>query len=182
MKKTALLLAMLLCLSLALVSCGANSSPEKVATAAFEAMFIDNDYEAYYETNYLLDLDLLEDVMGDSDKYEDMKDSARAARDSVKETIKAMDDRYEDYEDYDIKYDVRYCISYEKDSDPYDEMISSFQYNGTDFEDLVEDIAIVGIAAEIYTTDEDGNDAIEGDYIEVVCYNIDGDWFIGSLY
>lgn len=185
MKRIALFLAMILCLAPILGACGANSSPEKVATAAFEAMFIDCDYEAYFETNYTLDLDLLEEVMGDSDKYESMKDAARTSRDSIKESIKSIKDRYEDSDeikDYDIEYDVRYVMSYEKDTDIFDELIDEFAYADTDFEDLVEEIAVVGIAAEFYSTDKDGNETVSGDYAEIICYNIDGDWYIDSVY
>ena len=182
MKKLALFLALILCMVPVLSSCGVNSSAEKVAVAAVEAMFVDFDYEAYYETNYILNLDLLEDVMGGSDKYEGMKDEARSERETVKEQIKSLKNSANDYEDYDVKFDVRYVISYEKDSKYYDKCVQEFEYIGTDFQDLIEEVAIVGIAAERYATDDEDNETVSGNYFEITCYNIDGDWFIGNHY
>lgn len=178
MKKLALVLAMLLCVVPVLSACGANSSPEKAAETAFKATYVDFDYEAYYEVAYKLNLDLIEDVMEGSDKLDGMKEEARSERDSMKEMIKSMKDNAEDYEDYDIDYEVRYCISYDKDEDKFDEIMEDFGFADTDFVDLIDEVAVVGIAAEVYTTDEDGVEEVDGTYAKITCYNIDGDWYI----
>ena len=182
MKKIALFLALILCMVPVLSSCGVNSSAEKVAVAAVEAMFVDFDYEAYYETNYILNLDLLEDVMSGSDKYEGMKDEARSERETIKEQIKSLKNTANDLEEYDVEFEVRYVISYEKDSKYYDDCMEEFEFNGTDFQDLVKEVAIVGIAAERYATDDEDNETVSGSYLQIICYNIDGDWFIGDIY
>ncbi len=184
MKKICLILAMLLCLVPVLASCGANSSAEKAAVAAFEAKYVDFDYEAYFEVDYTCNLELVEDVLDGNDKLDEYKTTVRETKESVKETIKNYAKAPGEYEDYDVEYEVRYCISYEKDSDRYDSIVKNyfeFQENDTDFKDLIEEVAIVGIAVEVYTTDDEDVDSISGAYMRVVCFNIDGDWYVGDF-
>lgn len=178
MKKIAFMLAMILCVLPMLTACGGASGAEKVVEKSMEAMYIDFDYENFYETVYELDLDLLEDVF-EGDKLDAAKEAARAQRDSVKQMIKSIQDNAEDMDDFEIVIEVRYSQFYEKDSDEYDSMMEGFSFKGTDMEDLVDATAVVGVVMEAYVTDEDGVETIDGRYEEVECYKIDGTWYVG---
>lgn len=178
MKKIAFMLAMILCVLPMLTACGGASGAEKVVEKSMEAMYVDFDYENFYETVYELDLDLLEDVF-EGDKLDAAKETARAQRDSVKEMVKGIQDRAEDMEDFEIVIEIRYSQFFEKDSDEYDAMMEEFSFKGTDMEDLVDATAVVGVVMEAYVTDEDGVETIDGQYQEVECYKIDGTWYVG---
>ncbi len=178
MKKIALLLAMLLCLVPTLASCGMNSSPEKVVSAVIEATYEDFDYEVINKICYNLDVDLYEDVF-EGDDLKAAKESIRASQDVIKESFKQMEDRAEECEKYDLKYDIRYCEIYDDKDDEFDEIIKANDtINDTDFEDLTDKVAKVRVVGEVFITDEDGDDSINEIDNTFTCYRIDGKWYI----
>ncbi len=186
MKKIALLLAMLLCLAPVLSACGAHSSAKKAATAAFEAYYVDQDSEAYYEVSARHNLELIDAYINSSTTAEELKSSVRSRKDSTKESIKKVWDSYtkseadggKDAEDFNVdSYEVLYENVYKSKTDAFDGIMENFPYGDTDLEDQVTKVAKVGVLMTItYTIGDD--DYTEAGVQEYVCYLIDGDWYV----
>ncbi len=188
MKKISLLLAMLLCLVPVLGSCGANSSAKNAAKAAFEAYYVDGDADAYFEVALNYNVDLLKEYI-DSDDVDDMKTDVRDAQKEEKDDIKELWDVLTNDEDdgglgadddFKVKGEVISCETYDDKTDIYDEAIESFEYEGSDLEDFVEEVAIVNILMTIEFTVDDV-DYVKTMTLEYLCYNIDGDWYVGDM-
>lgn len=181
MKKLAFCMAMILCLIPMLCACGANSSAEKAAEAAFVAENVNFDYEAYFKVAYRYNTNLVAKAYDSDEDRQAAKETTRELKDSKKELLKSAKDYIKDADikKWKIEYDVRFCKEYSKDDDMFDEIIESkFDYEDTDLEDDITKVAIVGIAYEAYITDEDGNKTVSGDYETYYCFKIDGDWYI----
>lgn len=184
MKKLALLLAMLLCVVPVLSACGANSSPEKAVTTAIDVMYGDGDAdpEDFYAVVLDYNLDILE--LMDDEKATELKEGIRAGRKNIKEALNLLEDmeeRAEDQEldDWDFSYEIAYCNTYDKGSDTFDEYLEDFLYANTDVEDEVTAVALVGVLMT-YESEKDGDDFTDINVEEMVCYEIDGDWYVAQ--
>ncbi len=187
MKKLALLLALLLCLAPVLSACGANSSAKKAAVAAVKAEYINCDADDYFDVALRYNVDLIDEYIKDTEQATALKESARAAKDTKKESIKAQWDFFTKSEDEgglgaedepDVDYEVIYVETYGEKTDAFDKIMEGFRYKGTDLEDEVTKVAKVGILVTVeYTVDDD--DYVDAEVETLTCYCIDGDWYIG---
>ncbi len=184
MKKIALLLAMLLLCAPVLCSCGANSSPEKAVATAIDVMYGEGneDPEDFYAVVLDYNLDLLENL--DSDTATTLKESIRSARKEIKETLNLLEDIDENMEEekidkWSFSYEIAYCNTYDKGGDTFDNYIEKFLYANTDIEDLVDEVAVVGVIMTFESVkDKETDTSIEVE--EMVCYKIDGKWYVAQ--
>lgn len=184
MKKLALILAMLLLAVPVLCSCGANSSPEKAVATAIDVMYGegDEDPEDFYNVVLDYNLDVLENL--DSEKASELKEGIRNARKEAKEMLNRFEDIEDQLEDQKIdkwsfSYEIAYCNTYEKGGDTFDSLLEDFLYANTDIEDLVDEIAVVGVIMTFDST-KDKEDSTELETEKFVCYKVDGKWYVAQ--
>ena len=184
MKKLALLLAMLLLVVPVLCSCGANSSPEKAVATAIDVMYGDGDADPEDFYNVVIDynLDILENL--DSETATSIKESIRSARKDAKDMLNLLEDIDEEMEEekidkWSFSYEIAYCNTYKKGSDTFDEYLEDFLYANTDIEDLVDEVAVVGVIMTFESV-KDKEDFTDLNTEEMVCYKVDGKWYVAQ--
>lgn len=184
MKKLALILAMLLLAAPVLCSCGANSSPEKAVATVIDVMYGegDEDPEDFYNVVIDYNLDVLENL--DSEKAAELKEGIRAGRKNIKDALNMLEDTEEQIEEegidkWSFSYEIAYCNTYEKGGDTFDKYIEQFIYANTDIEDLVDEVALVGVIMTFEST-KDKEDSTELNVEEMVCYKVDGKWYVAQ--
>ncbi len=185
MKKLSLMLALILVLTTgALCSCGANSSPEKAALAALDAMYDDFDYEDFEKVCLDCNEEVLKEYLGKKD-FENFEDRADQYKDSYKDAIKSIEKSIDNIKEDDgkikISFDVVACDVYGEKDDRFDSLINNFTYKSTDLEDVVDKVAVVQVLMLVEEEDDEGNERTEADVLTFRCYRVDGDWMIDGF-
>ena len=180
MKKIALLLAMLICLTPVLSSCGAQSAPEKVVMKIVEATYEDFDDKTLCKLYYNLNSAMLTDVLGD-EEYKNVETFVLSSQNSTKKVMADYKEESKKCKKYDFRYDIRYCEIYNEKDDEFESIVAELASVSNALSDVTDQVAKVRFVGEVFITDEDGEDYIRELDRTFCCYRINGKWYAEFL-